>query len=111
MNEQRLLKCELTRKELAAYVVELTDRTLEEEGVEREKKEAMAVYAGKLKTIATRRLDLATALERGAEYRHVDCVGQLNEDGTLWEVTRTDTGEIVESRPPQGAEKQTRLEV
>ncbi len=63
----------------------------------------------KLSELESRRTRLALVISRREEYREIEVVRQISETGDIVTETRTDTGEILQTRPARDNERQQAL--
>jgi len=90
-------------RELAGVLDELDAALAREESVKKELKAANA-------RIEARRSEIAQKLRGGAETRDVEVVCRTTEAGVVQEI-RSDTGEVLVTRPAQDSERQMLLEL
>lgn len=106
---KRMLPVDLTEDERLAKGDELSKTVAEYDKVEKEKKEAAATATAKLKRLRHDISDFAITLERGTEEREVDCIERLSPMFDAVEVVRTDTHNVVETRPLDARDRQDEL--
>jgi hypothetical protein len=110
-NESRELKVELTEKEKLEYGQKVARECQLLAGCEEEKAEASSGFTARIKVHKAEINSLSTVLQQGYEYRQVKCERIIDyKKGTLV-VIRLDTGEVVQERELNEAEKQRNLPI
>lgn len=102
---EETLKCALTPSEVKerASRLAIIQREIEEE--EDEKKATASNFANELKRLGLIRQSLARQVRDEATFRQVECIERINEQSEV-ERVRTDTGEIIKTRPATNDERQ-----
>jgi len=96
--ETRNLPVKLTTDEMDQRRDKLAALVREHAAVEEEKKDSTAAYGKQLKKLSTDMSAIAREIRERCENREVRVVIQKNLAAGLEEVTRSDTGEVIDSR-------------
>lgn len=100
------VKCSLTEEEKIERGSELALHVRSAELLGDEKKERAAAYKTKIDTHNLEALTLSTALQNGFETRTIECRLVKNYGLRTVDIVRTDTGELVMTRPIEIGEAQ-----
>lgn len=105
------LPCRLRESEKLLKSEELAEQLRQREIVEAEKKEANDAFKARLSEADRQVQRLAHEIRTGEEYRAVQCteIGRWSEN--VVDIVRSDTGEVVRSRPMAAGERQALLEL
>lgn len=109
LHEQRILKVELTEEELKDQAQIMAKAIAEVETAESEKKAVTSQFKARIDEQTAVARSAGKMLQNGYDYRSVEC--EIIMDDNFRTVVRTDTGEIVESRPLNAEERQLRIEI
>ena len=93
----RNLMVELSEDEKKKYGRNLANLLYDKGQIEAEKKAAMDGFKEKLSSLEVDAGKLASAIRDGAEHRDVECEWVFHWDSLTKTLTRTDTGEIIET--------------
>jgi hypothetical protein len=107
--EHRNLDTKLTRDEVAERASRLARLHKEKRETENEAKREAEKFKAKLKGIEFEEGQLAEAVNRGAEYRDVECEWQRADDTLEMLLVRLDSYETVERRAQYPDERQEKL--
>jgi hypothetical protein len=103
------LHVRLTEEEVKAKGEELARTVAEKSKLDHEKKKIVGDYNGQIKTLENKIFTLATVVETGKELRDVPVKKELDAKRNICRIIRTDTFELVETRPMTPEERQTEL--
>lgn len=107
--ETSSLSCKLTEAEILAYGRDLASKHAEYARIESQFTAMKTEFKGKLEEVEARLATLANRIQSGEEYRDVETLETKNWSVLTVTRTRTDTGEVLESRPMREDEKQQEL--
>lgn len=108
--QSQYLPTTLSQEEVMVLALELAN-TVQATGAEIElQKNIKDQMKAKLSELQARQTRLSIVVATGKEYRDVEVQSCLTEHGLVQEV-RTDTGEVLITRPPNDRERQLGLEV
>jgi hypothetical protein len=96
----------LTEDERMAASKKLAETLWERDQKQDEAKSKAAEYRDEVKALSATVSELQTVVRSGVQHRLVDCEDRKNLAAGTIETYRLDTGEMVESRPMSGIEKQ-----
>lgn len=105
------LPCALTEDELRSYGDELAGVVQDIAAQADREKEVKAELKARTTELTARQSMLAMKVSRRQESREVACVVHVDYEAGLRTVTRTDTGEVVQTRPLRDDERQPALPV
>lgn len=103
---KRTLPVYLTEDERMAASKKLAETLWERDQKQDEAKSKAAEYRDGIKKLSVTISELQTVVQSGVQHRLVDCEDRKNVAAGTVETYRLDTGEMVESRPMTGVEKQ-----
>lgn len=106
---KRNLVCELTPEEVKDYSSELARVTSEQERLEDEKRSVTSGYTDKINRCVLDMRTLARKISTGQEMREVDCAWKFDFKTATAKLSRSDTGEVVETRAMTAEELQEKL--
>jgi predicted glutamine amidotransferase len=95
---QRLLVT-MTAEEKAVKADQLAEAFEQIDGVKEAKKDAAAKFKDKEERLTNTARELAECVRSGQEYRMVDVFEVANPEARTWDTVRTDTSEVVSTRP------------
>lgn len=107
----RRLPVKLTDEERLAYAREQAREVIAMAQCELEKKEVVSGFAEKIAGHKKEIARLSQVVDRGIEDRKIDCSMRIDAYLGKVTITRTDTGEIIESRPMTPQEMQRPLDL
>lgn len=107
--EKRLLVVSYTDEEKAALGVKLAGLLSDIENQQQDMKTFLAERKAHLESLIAQKMGLVQALNRGNEWRIVECVKEINEEEGTVKIFRTDTMQMVEKRFFTEEEKQQDL--
>lgn len=100
----------LSQDELLVYAMELAN-TVQAMGAEvEEQKNLKDQMKAKLSELQARQTRISIVVATGKEYRDVEIQLRMEDHGLIQEV-RTDTGEVIQTRPPTDQERQLALDL
>lgn len=105
----RKLPVQLSESEKALRGEEMAREVANHARLEVEKKEETKRLGELVKQSDERIAELATQVNTGIEQREVRCIELLDHGRNLVELQRTDTREVIDSRPMRADERQTRM--
>jgi len=103
------VKCFLTEEEKIERGSELAQHVQNAEQLTDEKKERAAAYKTKIDTHRLEAVALSDALQAGYEFRQTECRKVINYAMRTVDFVRTDTGELVQTRPMEIGEAQENM--
>lgn len=106
---KRTITCPLTLQERTKRQLDLVSCDLLEAELELERKTALAGFTARQRQLSAKRRSFMRQLVAGAEDREIDCDERLSEQTGTMQTVRLDTGAIIDERPLDAAERQTRL--
>jgi len=109
VKETNWLGCKLTNEEVTARAKEVANLIGDRDRKEAERKAEDGKAKAEIKRHDAEICDLACQVRERTEWRNVDCEWERNETLQAAELIRSDTGEIIFSRPFNESEKQIRL--
>lgn len=105
----RTLACDLTDDEVNDYAREVADLCLQVSDLEAEKASHAKHIKGRIDGLSADISDLSRKVKRRKEDRDVDCVWVYDWTNNVKQLERTDTREIIETRPIEQWERQQKL--
>jgi len=105
-SEPHDLECALTQQERAVSAGQLAETLQRLEALDDNRKEAMADFNARKKTLTKELRSLTRHVKDGVAIRSVMCELKLNFTRLIAVLVRTDTGEVVYERPMTDDEKQ-----
>jgi len=96
--QTRSLKCKLTNKQLDERRDKLAEHVEKLRGLESEKKSASAKFKELIERTEIDMVEVAIEIRERAEYRDVEIASEKDFKRGVEEVTRQDTGEIIQTR-------------
>lgn len=106
---KRTITCPLTLQERTKRQLDLVSCDLLVAELELERKTALTGFAVRQRQLTAKRKDFMQQLVAGAEDREIDCDERLNEQTGTMQTVRLDTGAVIDERPLDATERQTRL--
>jgi hypothetical protein len=106
---QKSVKSYFTEKEKRDIAEEMAKMTLLIEDLDAEKKAAMSSFKDKIDSASLAARVAAQKLRDGYEYRNIECEVVRDYEREEIHYVRTDTGETIESRKMEPAERQMQL--
>jgi hypothetical protein len=107
----KALACKLTEPEVLQYGRDMAQAYAERERLTGELDAIKGEYKGKIAEQDAAIGKLQARVHSGMESRDVECVEEKNWTAATVRVTRTDTHEVIESRPMREDEKQVELSI
>lgn len=111
VREARSLPHRLSTEEKLVRAQQLSAAVRENYDIEAEKKCANAEFKERLEEVGSRISKLSRVVADGVEYRETEVEVFFDYDLGMVRFTRTDTGEVIESRGMTPSERQTRMEI
>jgi ABC-type molybdenum transport system ATPase subunit/photorepair protein PhrA len=106
------LLCKLTDEERKDFGIKLATTLEEVQRVEEEKKRKADHYKDRIGGLQATADELRRKVSTGQEWRDVECVVILDEPAKgIKSISRTDTGEVIETKPMTDADKQLQLDL
>jgi hypothetical protein len=109
--EKRTLRYDFSEKEITDLGRELALATSRKVEKEAEKKAVTSQLAADVNLLASQTDNIAQKISNGYEFRSTECVVSYDPDGGTVTVIRSDTDEIIETRPMTEAERQLKIEI
>ena len=108
--ETRSLPCVLTEPELLERGNRVADVLRDLEDLDEKRKQAAADFKGRIDVLDATARQLGKEIRTKTEYRMVEVVRETDYRRNVAEVVRSDTGEVIESRPLTPAERQMEIQ-
>lgn len=112
MNAERtveILPCKLTPNELLLKGKELAETFKKVDSLEAEKKADASAFKDKIESYEAKGRELAREVSTGQEYRPIECFEEARYSTNMVDLVRSDSHEVVRSRPMDPSEKQPGL--
>ncbi|RJO61081.1 MAG: hypothetical protein C4542_07285 [Dehalococcoidia bacterium] len=110
-NETRELKCVLTDEEMKNYSMALARKQQDLAQAELEKKAAASYHKERMERLTSEINTVSRNVVNGYEFRQVECYWDYLWNDGVKRLYRTDTGEMVDSKPINEYERQQHLKL
>ncbi len=104
-----LLSCDLTPDEVRERGEEAARKAQERDTIEAERQSSQKSYKGRVESLEGQVRHLLSEVRSKSTRREIEVISEARHDAGMMETIRTDTGEIVRSRPLTANERQTSL--